>query len=126
MRLCVSTKRQVIRIVTSFSVMKREEPRFVRSITASARNVSGQELKSNRHMTFAERQHRRRTERIFRLKIRWYLGHNDIATTRGYIMNNQGKQKTTKAIINALSEMNGSDVLKGTQNHRNKKSPEAS
>ena len=47
--------------------------------------------------------------------IRWYLGHNDIATTRGYILNNQGKQKTTKIIVNALSEMNGIEVLKGTQ-----------
>ena len=47
--------------------------------------------------------------------IRWYLGHNDIATTRGYILNNQGKQKTTKIIVNALSEMNGIDVLEGTQ-----------
>lgn len=58
--------------------------------------------------------------------IRWYLGHNDIATTRSYIMNNQGKQKTTKAIINAFSEMNGSYVLMGTQNYRNEKSSEAS
>ena len=48
--------------------------------------------------------------------IRWYLGHNDIATTRTYIMNNQGKQKTSRKIVNALSEMNGSDVLMGTQN----------
>lgn len=48
--------------------------------------------------------------------IRWYLGHNDIATTRSYILNNQGKQKTSRQIINALSEMNGSDVLMGTQN----------
>ena len=53
-----------------------------------------------------------------------YLGHNDIATTRTYIMNNQGKQKTSKQIVNALSEMNGSDVLMGTQNSRNEKSPE--
>ena len=58
--------------------------------------------------------------------IRWYLGHNDIATTRTYILNNQGKQKTSKQIVNALSEMNGSDVLMGTQNSRNEKSPEAS
>lgn len=56
--------------------------------------------------------------------IRWYLGHNDIATTRTYILNNQGKQKTSRQIINALSEMNGSDVLIGTQNSRNEKSPE--
>jgi integrase len=58
--------------------------------------------------------------------IQWYLGHNDEATTRTYIMNNQGKQKTSRQIINALSEMNGSDVLMGTQNSKNEKSPEAS
>ncbi len=57
--------------------------------------------------------------------IQWYLGHNDEATTRTYILNNQGKQKTSRKIINALSEMNGSDVLMGTQNSRNEKSPEA-
>lgn len=57
--------------------------------------------------------------------IQWYLGHNDDATTRTYILNNQGKQKTSRQIINALSEMNGSDVLMGTQNSRNEKSPEA-
>ncbi|HWT76949.1 MAG TPA: site-specific integrase [Mobilitalea sp.] len=57
--------------------------------------------------------------------IQWYLGHNDEATTRTYILNNQGKQKTSKQIVNALSEMNGSDVLMGTQNSRNEKSPEA-
>jgi hypothetical protein len=45
--------------------------------------------------------------------IRCYLGHNDIATTRSYILNNQGKQKTSNQIVNALSEMNGSDVLMG-------------
>lgn len=26
--------------------------------------------------------------------IRWFLGHNDIVTTHGYILNNQGKEKT--------------------------------
>lgn len=57
--------------------------------------------------------------------IQWYLGHNDDATTRSYILNNQGKKKTASQIIDALSEMNGSDVLMGTQNSRNKKSPEA-
>ncbi|BCK00679.1 hypothetical protein bsdcttw_37190 [Anaerocolumna chitinilytica] len=57
--------------------------------------------------------------------IRWYLGHNDTATTRTYKMNNEGKQKTSKQIVNALLEMNGSDVLMGTQNSRNEKSPEA-
>ena len=43
------------------------------------------------------------------------LGHNNDATTRTYILNNQGKQKTSRQIINALSQMNGSDVLMGTQ-----------
>ena len=57
--------------------------------------------------------------------IPWHLGHNDDATTRTYILNNQGKQKISGQIINALSEMNGSDVLMGTQNSRNEKSPEA-
>jgi hypothetical protein len=57
--------------------------------------------------------------------IQWYLGHNDDATTRTYILNNLGKQKTSRQIINALSEMNGSDVLMGTQNSRNEKSPES-
>ncbi len=47
--------------------------------------------------------------------IRWYLGHNDIATTRGYILINQEKQNTTKIFVNVLSEMNGIDVLKNTQ-----------
>jgi integrase len=58
--------------------------------------------------------------------IRWYLGHNDITTTRTYIMNNKVKQKTSRLIVNSLSELNGSDVLMGTQNTRNEKSPEAS
>lgn len=58
-------------------------------------------------------------------EIQWYLGHNDEATTRTYILNNQGKQKTSKQIVNALSEMNGRDVLLGTQNSRNKEKPEA-
>lgn len=58
--------------------------------------------------------------------IRWYLGHNDIATTRTYILNIQEKQKTSKQIISALYEMDGSDVLMGTHNSRNEKSPEPS
>jgi hypothetical protein len=53
--------------------------------------------------------------------IRWYLGHNDTDTTRSYILNNQGKKKTAKRIIDALSEMNESDVLMGTQNSRERK-----
>ena len=47
--------------------------------------------------------------------IRWYLGHSDIATTQTYILNNQDKQETTKTIVNALSDMNGLDVLMSTQ-----------
>ena len=47
--------------------------------------------------------------------IRWYLGHCDIATTQTYILNNQGKQETTKTIVNVLSDMNGLDVLMSTQ-----------
>lgn len=47
--------------------------------------------------------------------IRWFLGHNDIATTRGYILNNQGKEKTKQLVVESLSGMNGIDVLKRTQ-----------
>ena len=47
--------------------------------------------------------------------IRWYLGHCDIVTTQTYILNNQGKQETTKTIVNTLSDMNGLDVLMSTQ-----------
>ena len=47
--------------------------------------------------------------------IRWFLGHNDTATTRGYILNNQGKEKTKQIVIESLSGMNGIDVLKRTQ-----------
>lgn len=45
--------------------------------------------------------------------IRWYLGRCDIATatTQTYILNNQGKQKTSRQIIDALSDMNVNDVL---------------
>lgn len=50
--------------------------------------------------------------------IHWYLGHNDTVTTRTYKMNNEGKQKASKQIVNALLEMNGS-ILMGTQNSRN-------
>ena len=64
-------------------------------------------------MISVERLRQRWIERVE--DIRWYLGHNDIATTRDYILNNQRKQKTTKIIVNALSEMNGIDVLKVTQ-----------
>jgi hypothetical protein len=48
--------------------------------------------------------------------IRWYLGHSDITATQTYILSNQGKQEATKTIDNALSDMNGLDVLMGTQN----------
>jgi len=41
--------------------------------------------------------------------------HNDIATTRGYILNNQGKENTKQIVIESLSNMNGNDVLKRTQ-----------
>ena len=57
--------------------------------------------------------------------IRWFLGHNDIATTRGYILNNQGKEKTKQIVIESLSGMNGIDVLKRTQDLQKEKSPEA-
>ena len=56
--------------------------------------------------------------------IRWFLGHNDIATTRGYILNNQGKEKTKQIVIESLSGVNGIDVLKRTQTGWNEKSPE--
>lgn len=58
--------------------------------------------------------------------IQWYLGHNDEATTRTYILNNQGKQKTSRQIIEALSDMNGSDyswVLK-TSETKNRQKPD--
>lgn len=44
--------------------------------------------------------------------IRNYLGHSDIKTTYGYILDNNGKEKTNKMILRALGTMNG---LKGTQ-----------
>ncbi len=44
--------------------------------------------------------------------IRNYLGHSDIKTTYGYILNNNGKEETSRMILNALGNMNG---LKGTQ-----------
>jgi site-specific recombinase XerD len=47
--------------------------------------------------------------------IRWFQGHNDIAKTRGYILNNQGKEKTKQIVIESLSGMNGINVLKRTQ-----------
>lgn len=46
--------------------------------------------------------------------IRAYLGHSDIKTTQGYILNNREKQETNNIIIHALSEMNDTYVLKGT------------
>ena len=58
--------------------------------------------------------------------ILWYLGNNDTDATRSYILNNQGKKNTARRIIDAPSDMNGSDVLMGTQNSRNKNSPESS
>lgn len=56
--------------------------------------------------------------------IRQYLGHSNIQTTRGYILNNRSKQETSELIVNALSGMNKIDVLMGTQNSNNEKSPE--
>jgi len=53
------------------------------------------------------------------------LGHNDIATTRGSILNNQGKEKTKQIVIESLSGMNGIDVLKRTQDLQKEKSLEA-
>jgi hypothetical protein len=47
--------------------------------------------------------------------IRWYIGHNDTDTTIFYILNNQGKKKIVRRMIEALSDMNGSDVLMNTQ-----------
>ena len=44
--------------------------------------------------------------------IRNYLGHSDIKTTYGYILDNNGKEKTNQMILVALGNMNG---LKGTQ-----------
>lgn len=44
--------------------------------------------------------------------IRNYLGHSDIKTTYGYILDNNGKEETNKMILKALGNMNG---LKRTQ-----------
>lgn len=55
------------------------------------------------------------------LSIKDERRNNDDATTCTYILNNQGKQKTSRQIINSLSEMNGSDVLMGTQNSKKRK-----
>lgn len=44
--------------------------------------------------------------------IRNYLGHSDIKTTYGYILDNNGKEETSRMILKALGNMNG---LKGTQ-----------
>ncbi len=44
--------------------------------------------------------------------IRNYLGHSDIKTTYGYILDNNGKEETNRMILKALGNMNG---LKGTQ-----------
>lgn len=46
--------------------------------------------------------------------IRGYLGHSDIRTTQGYIVNNREKQQTNNLIIHALSDMNNTYVLTGT------------
>lgn len=44
--------------------------------------------------------------------IKDYLGHSDIKTTYGYILDNQKKSETNKMILNSLNNLNG---LKGTQ-----------
>lgn len=44
--------------------------------------------------------------------IRNFLGHSDIKTTYGYILDNNGKEKTNQMILRALGNMNG---LKRTQ-----------
>ena len=56
--------------------------------------------------------------------IRQYLGHSNIQTTRGYILNNRSKQETNELIVNALSSMNGMQVLMGTQTVSNEKTSE--
>jgi integrase len=44
--------------------------------------------------------------------IRNYLGHSDIKTTWGYILDNHRKEETTKMILKSLENLN---VLKRTQ-----------
>lgn len=44
--------------------------------------------------------------------IRNYLGHSDIKTTYGYILDNHKKEETSRMILNALNNLNG---LKRTQ-----------
>ena len=44
--------------------------------------------------------------------IRNYLGHSDIKTTYGYILDNQSKEETNQKILEALNKMSG---LKRTQ-----------
>lgn len=39
--------------------------------------------------------------------IRNFLGHSDIKTTYGYILDNKKKENTCRMIHNALSSMNG-------------------
>ena len=46
--------------------------------------------------------------------IRQYLGHSSIQTTRGYILNNRSKLETSALITNALNNLNGMNVLRGT------------
>ena len=47
--------------------------------------------------------------------IRQYLGHSSIQTTRGYILNNRSKLETNALITSALNNLNGINVLIGTQ-----------
>ncbi len=46
--------------------------------------------------------------------IRDYLGHSDMQTTQGYILDNLDNEKKKKSIITALSSNNGFSVLKCT------------
>lgn len=39
--------------------------------------------------------------------IRAYMGHSDIKTTYGYILNNRGQKETTKGIHKSLKNMCG-------------------
>ena len=56
--------------------------------------------------------------------IRQYLGHSNIQTTRSYILNNRSKEENNELIVNALSSMNGMQVLMGTQSVIDKKTSE--
>lgn len=114
-RLSVSMRKQGIRMEILSS--DKEDKTKIREIDYCIRaqcRRAGIEVKSAHDIrrTVASEMKRRKVEIE---DIQWYLGHNDEATTRTYILNNQGKQKTSRQIIDALSDMNGSNVLMGTQ-----------